>query len=395
MTLAHGRTHLAIPGPSIMPDRVLRAMHRAAPNIYAGELVDMVPTIVRDLKAVARTEGDVAFYICNGHGTWEASLANVLSRGDKVLVLATGRFGHGWGECARQMGVETDVLEFGTSPVDPARVEEALRADTAHAYRAVLSVQVDTATSVLSDIKAIRAAIDAAGHPALLMADCIACLAVDRLEMDAWGVDVVITGSQKGLMTPPGMGFVFLSAKAEAARERADLATMYWDWRPRIRPAGFYQYFNGTAPTHHLYGLREALDMIVHEEGIEAVWARHEVLSEAVWAAVDRWAEGGALRPVVADRAARARSVTTIDFDRAEELRSWCETKAGLTLGIGLSRPDEPKVPMRFRIGHMGHVSAHSLLGTLATVEAGLRAIGAPIGDGAVDAAAAVVAERA
>ena len=395
MTLAHGRTHLAIPGPSVMPDRVLRAMHRAAPNIYAGELVDLMPGIVRDLKAVARTEGDVAVYVCNGHGVWEASLANVLSRGDKVLVLRTGRFADGWADCARRLGAEADVIDFGTAPADPARVEEALRADASHAYRAVLAVQVDTATSVLSDLRAIRAAMDAAGHPALLMADCIACLGVDRLEMDAWGVDVAITGSQKGLMTPPGLGFVFLGAKADAARERADLATMYWDWRPRIRPDGFYQYFNGTAPTHHLYGLREALDMIVHEEGVEAVWARHEALSEAVWAAVDRWAEGGALAPVVADRAARARSVTTIDFERAEELRTWCETRAGLTLGIGLSRPNEPKVPMRFRIGHMGHLSAHSIMGTLGTVEAGLRAIGAPVGDGALDAAAAVIADRA
>ena len=394
MSLAFGRQHLAIPGPSVMPDRVLQAMHRAAPNIYAGELVEMVPTILRDLKAVARTTGDVAIYICNGHGTWEASLSNVLSRGDKVLVLRTGRFADGWADCARRLGCEADIIDFGTRPVDPARVEEALRADGGHAYRAVLCVQVDTATSVLSDVPAIRRAMDAAGHPALLMADCIACLGVDRMEMDAWGVDVIITGSQKGLMTPPGLGFVFLSAKADAARERSDLATMYWDWRPRIRPAGFYEYFNGTAPTHHLFGLRAALDMIA-EEGIENVWARHDVLASAVWAAVDRWAEGGALSPVVADHAARARAVTTIDFDRAEELRGWCERKAGLTLGIGLSRPGEAAVPQRFRIGHMGHLSAHSLLGTLGTVEAGLRAIGTPIGQGALDAAAEVIAARA
>ena len=391
MTLANGRELLAIPGPSVVPDRVLRAMHRAAPNIYDGEITEMVPGVVRDLKAVARTRGEAAIYIANGHGMWEAALANTCSRGDRVLALATGRFGHGWAGAARRMGIEVEVLDFGESPVDPGRVEDALRCDEGATVRAVLAVQVDTATSVLSDLAAIREAMDAAGHPALLMADCIASLGVDRLEMDDWGVDVAITGSQKGLMTPPGMGFAFVGERADAAREAADLATGYWDWRPRIRPKGFYEYFNGTAPTHHLYGLREALDMIVHEEGVEAVWRRHERLASAVWAAGEAWAAGGAMALVVPDRAHRSRAVTSFRMERAAELRAWTQERAGVTLGIGLADPGAAR-PAMFRIGHMGHLNAHMVMGALGAIDAGLRALGLPTGDGALDAAAQVVA---
>ncbi len=391
MTLARGRGLLAIPGPSVVPDRVLRAMHRAAPNIYDGELVEMVPGIVGDLKAVARTAGEAAIYIANGHGMWEAALANTCSRGDRVLALATGRFGHGWAASAQRMGIAVETLEFGAAPVDPAAVEEALRRDAGATFRAVLAVQVDTSTSVLSDLAAIRDAMDAAGHPALLMADCIACLGVDRMEMDDWGVDVAITGSQKGLMTPPGLGFAFFNDRADAAREHADLATGYWDWGPRARPRGFYEYFNGTAPTHHLYGLREALDMLVHEEGVEAAWRRHEILARAVWAAAEVWCEGGAMSFVVADPAHRSRAVTAFAMERAAELRAWTEARAGLTLGIGLAEPGAAR-PAMFRIGHMGHLDAHMVLGTLGVVDAGLRALGLPAGAGALDAAATVVA---
>src|SRR6056297_1756418 len=313
MNLSRGREYLAIPGPSVMPDRVLRAMHREAPNIYTGELVDMVAAMVPDLRAVARTAGDVAIYIANGHGAWEAALANTVAEGDHVLALATGRFAHGWAEIAGTLGAETEVMDFGTrAPVDPGRLESRLRADAGHRIRAVLAVQVDTASSVRSDIAAIRAAIDAAGHPALLMVDCIACLACDAFEMDAWGVDVMVTGSQKGLMTPPGLGFVYYNRKADAARARLKRVSGYWDWRPRTDPDQFYQYFCGTAPTHHLYGLREALDMILREEGLEAVWARHAALARAVWAACDAWGAGGPLEMNVADPADRSHAVTSL-----------------------------------------------------------------------------------
>ena len=398
MTLAHGRTYLAIPGPSAMPDRVLRAMHRAAPNIYAGQLVEMTASLIPDLKAVARTKGEVAIYIGNGHAAWEAALANVCAAGDKVLALVTGRFGIGWGQMAAAMGIEVESLDFGKrTPVDPDRVEAALRADADHRIKAVLCVHVDTSTSVRSDVAAVRRAIDAAGHPALLMADCIASLGCDRFEMDAWGADVMVTGCQKGLMTPPGVAFVFFGDRAAEARARMDRVSLYWDWAPRADPEIYYQHFCGTAPTHHLYGLREALDMIVHEEGVEAVWARHERLARAIWAAVEAWGEGGALELNVPDPEHRSWAVTSLSAggEDGERLRGWLEERAGVLLGIGLGMEasDRPAGGSFFRIGHMGHVNAHMVMGVLGTMQAGMEALGVPYGSGGLDAASAVIAE--
>ncbi|MEM1064932.1 MAG: aminotransferase class V-fold PLP-dependent enzyme [Pseudomonadota bacterium] len=395
MTLATGRDYLAIPGPSVMPDRVLRAMHRAAPNIYEGELVDMVPELVDGLKGVARTEGACAIYIGNGHAGWEAAISNVFSRRDQALVCATGAFAHGWGEMAARMGVGVEVLDFGRqSAVDPARLKERLAADREARIKAVMAVQVDTATSVRTDIAALRDAIDAAGHPALLMVDCIACLACDVFEMDAWGCDVMVTGCQKGLMVPPGLAFVYFNAHANAAREAADCVTSYWDWRPRVAPETFYQYFCGTAPTHHLYGLREALSMI-EEEGLAAVWARHERIARAVWAAVEAWAAAGALRLNVAEPEIRSHAVTTVRTspEHSRKLRTWVRQSADLTLGkpIGMADAEDPEGDSAFRIGHMGHLNAHMIMGALGAIEAGLKACDIPHGSGALGAAAEVL----
>ncbi|MBZ8117202.1 aminotransferase class V-fold PLP-dependent enzyme [Roseovarius sp. LXJ103] len=396
MTLAHGTPYLAIPGPSVMPDAVLRAMHRASPNIYAGELIELTEGLIPDLRRVARTQHHVAIYIANGHGAWEAAFANTVGHGDGVLALATGRFGHGWAEMAERLGAEVSMLDFGkAAPVDAARVEAALRADKAHKIKAVLATHVDTSSSVLSDIASIRAAIDAAGHPALLMVDCIASLGCDVFEMDAWGVDVTVAGSQKGLMVPAGLGFVFFSEKAAARRREMRIVSPYWDWTLRAAPDVFYQYFCGTAPTHHLYGLRAALDMI-HAEGIEAVWARHARLARAIWAACEAWSEGGALRLNLANPAHRSHAVTSLGLlaPKASDLRAWLEANTGVTLGIGLGMADpaDPAWHGFFRIGHMGHVNAHMVLGMLGAVEAGLGALDIPHGTGGLSAAARVVA---
>ena len=317
-------------------------------------------------------------------------MANTLSRGDLVLVLATGSFGISWGVMAKALGVRVEVMDFGPeADVDLARVQDRLKGDTD--IMAVLVVHTDTSSSVRNDIAALRRVMDQAGHPALLMVDCIASLGCDVFEMDDWGVDVMVACSQKGLMTPPGLSFVFFSPKADAARERADCVTAYWDWRPRVKPAFYSQYFDGTAPTHHLYGLREALDMIM-AEGVTAVWARHAHLARTIWAAFDVWSTVGPMRLNIADPAKRSHAVTAVviggtDGDR---LRAWCEHKAGVTLGIGLNR--EP-ASGHFRIGHMGHVNAHMVLGVLAVMDAGLKALGIAHGRGAVEAAAGVVAE--
>lgn len=390
MSLANGRTYLAIPGPSIIPDQVLRAMHRASPNIYEGELHDLTHSLFPDLKAVAQTDQHVAIYIGNGHAAWEAALANTMSRGDTVLVLATGRFCVGWGEMATQMGLAVDTIDYGDdSDVDLAQFEAALRADTDRKIKAVLTVHVDTSTGVKNDVAGMRRVLDAVGHPALLMADCIASLGCDRFEMDSWGVDVMVAGCQKGLMTPAGMSFVFFNDKADA--RRGDCVTGYWDWRPRTNPEGYWQLFDGTAPTHHLYGLRAALDMML-EEGLPHVFARHETLARAIWAALQAWGTEGPLRVNIADPSKRSVAVTSVAIGagNGDALRNWCEHEAGLTLGIGLGRDPASAY---FRIGHMGHVNAHMIMGVLGTMQAGMLALGIPHGAGALDAAAAVMAQ--
>ena len=398
MSLAQGRSYLAIPGPSVMPDRVLRAMHRAAPNIYEGELVDLTTQVLADLRRVALCSSHVAIYIANGHGAWEAAIANMFSRGDKALSLVTGRFGVAWAAHARAMGVVVETLDFGLrAAVDPARVEAALRADRDHQIKAVLLTHVDTASSVRSDVAAVRAAIDAAGHPALLAVDCIASLGCDEFRFDDWGADVMVAASQKGLMVPPGLGFVWVSDKALAATREADLRSPYWDWTPRFFPEHHYQLFAGTSPTHHLFGLAESLRMILDEEGLSHVWARHRRLAASVAAAFEAWGEGGDIALNVPDPAKRAGAVTAARIGQgcADRLRAWCEAEAGVTLGIGLgmAEPGSPTAGDFLRVAHMGHVNAHMTLGVLAVMEAGLQALGIAHGPGGLQAAAAVVAQ--
>ena len=392
-----GRPYRAIPGPSVVPDRVLQAMHRPAPDIYGGALHAMTATLYPDLRRVVGTDAHVAIYIGNGHAMWEAAIANLFSPGDRVLCFATGHFGHGWAQVARAMGVEVETLDCGRrSAGDMAQLDAALRADAGHRLRAVMVTHVDTASSARSDIAAIRAVLDAAGHPALLMVDAIASVGCDPMRMDAWGVDVLLGASQKGLMTPPGLGFLWFSERARAAGRGASLRSPYWDWEARIGGAEFYQLFCGTAPTHHLYGLRTALDMLLHEEGLDAALARHRRLAAAVWAAVDAWGQGGSMALNMADPAARAHGVTAVRLDapHATRLREWCDSVAGVTLGIGLGMAarDDPQWHGFFRIAHMGHVNAHMTLGVLAAMDAGLKALGIAHGRGAVEAAAASLA---
>lgn len=397
-TLAQGRPYLAIPGPSVIPDAVLAAMHRPAPNIYAGDLIDLTASLIPDLKAIARTSGQATIYIGNGHAAWEAALANTIAPGERVLVPATGRFGHGWADIAAGLGAETQILDFGKSaPWDMDQIETALRADTEHRIKAVLAVHVDTSSSVRNDVAGLRAVMDATGHPALLMADCIASLACDPFDMDGWGVDVMVAGCQKGLMVPPGTSFVFFNDKAARVRAAMPRVSRYWDWVPRADPEQFYQYFAGTAPTHHLYGLRCALDMI-HAEGMDHVLARHAQLGRAIWVACDVWAADGPLRLNVSDPAHRSHAVTALRLTAPQgtALRDWVESHLGLTLGIGLgmAEPGDPAWHGFFRLGHMGHVNGQMIMGLLGGIEAGLSALDIPHGRGALDAAAGVMAGR-
>ncbi len=385
MTVRNGREFLSIPGPTTVPDEVLGAMHRPAVDIYSGALLSITTSCLDDLRKVFRTEGRTYIYAANGHGAWEAALVNVLSRGDKILVLESGRFAAGWGEMAAMLGIEVEsVPNDWRHAVDPAAVEARLGDDRAGEIKAILVVQVDTASGVVNDIAAIRKAIDAAGHGALLMVDAIASLATMPFEMDEWGVDVTVTGSQQGLMMPPGLSFVAAAERAVAAHRDADLRTNYWDWTRR-EGEEHYQKYCGTPPEHMLFGLRKALDMLF-EEGLENVFQRHRLLAEAVRRAVGVWSEAGAMGFNVVEPAERADSVTAVriyDGRDPKPLLDYCDKKCGVVAGIGIGDLNGKA----FRIAHMGHVNAPMILGTLGTLEIGLNALDIRHGKGGVQAA--------
>ena len=385
MTVSRGREFLAIPGPTTVPDEVLQAMHRPAVDIYGGELTAMTDGCLDDLRRVFRTTlGRTYIYIANGHGAWEAALSNVLSRGDKVLVLESGRFALGWGEMAEALGSEVEVLaERPRRAVSAEALEARLRADREGRIKAVLVVQVDTASGVVNDIAALGRAVAASGHEALFMVDVIASLGSMSFEMDAWGVDVAVAGAQKGLMTTPGLSFVAARKKALAAHAGAGLRTRYWDWTEREGDLHYMKYC-GTPPEHMLFGLRKSLDMLF-DEGLENAFRRHALLAGATHAAVERWRTAGALDFNTPEPAERAPTVTTILMEEPHlsRLLDWCTGTCNVTLGIGLG----PLSGHAFRIAHMGHVNAPTILGTLGSIEAGLTALDIPHGKGGVSAA--------
>jgi alanine-glyoxylate transaminase / serine-glyoxylate transaminase / serine-pyruvate transaminase len=384
MTVRAGREFLAIPGPTTIPDEVLNAMHRPAVDIYAGPLLALTDSLLRDVARVFRTDGRAYIYIANGHGAWEAALTNVLSRGDKVLVLESGRFAVGWGNNAARMGVEVEVLKGDMRrAVRPDEVRARLREDRPGQIKAVLVAQIDTASGVVNDIAAIGQAMRAADHPALLMVDAVASLGCMPFEMDAWGVDVAMSGSQKGMMTPPGLAFVAAGERAREAHKTAGLCTPYWDWTSRDGDV-HYQKYAGTPPEHLLFALRQALDLLF-EEGLENAFRRHRLLSEAVRRAVSVWAERGALGFNITDPRERCDTVTTV-LTRGcdpDAIRDYCNRNCGVVLGHGIGELSGKA----FRIAHMGHVNAPMILGTLSVVEMALAALGLPHGRGGVQAA--------
>ncbi len=385
MTVRNGREFLSIPGPTTVPDEVLSAMHHPAIDIYSGPLEGITLSLLDDLRQIFRTQGRTYIYIANGHGAWEAALTNTLNRGDKVLVLQSGQFATSWGDMAQMLGIEVEVLPGDwRRAVDAEALEARLRADTTHEIKAILVVQIDTASSVVNDIPALRRAIEAAGHPALYMVDAIASLATMPFEMDDWGVDVAITGSQKGLMTPPGLSFVAAGERAVAAHQQAGLRTAYWDWTRREGKV-HYNKFCGTPPEHMLFGLRKSFDMLF-EEGLENVIERHRLLAEAVRRAATVWSEGGALELNIIEPAERSNSVTTLLFNDGLDpmpLRDYCQQKIGVVVGVGIGELGGKAL----RIAHMGHVNAPMVLGTLGGFEAGLIALGIPHGEGGLRAA--------
>jgi alanine-glyoxylate transaminase/serine-glyoxylate transaminase/serine-pyruvate transaminase len=385
MVVRAGREFLAIPGPTTMPDEVLRAMHRPALDIYSEEMVQLSDGLLRDLSRLFATKGKSYIYIANGHGAWEAVLSNVLSRGDKVLVLESGRFAVGWGNAAAAMGADVEVLKGDwRRAVRADEVEARLRQDKEHKIKAILAVQIDTASGAFNDIEAIGKAIKSTGHPALFLVDTVASLGCIPFEMDAWGVDVAMSGSQKGLMTPPGLSFCAVNDRAQETHKKANLRTPYWDWTER-EGTEHYRKYAGTAPIHLLFALRQAINMI-DEEGLGQVFLRHRLLAEAVRSAVSVWTEGQVLSFNIAESNERANTVTTVlmanSYDPAA-LHRYCKEKCGVVLGAGIGE----LTGQAFRIAHMGHVNAPMILGTLGVIEVALQALGVPHGKGGVEAA--------
>jgi len=392
MTVRAGREFLAIPGPTTMPDEVLQAMHRPALDIYSQQMVELSDGLHRDLAKLFATRGKCYIHIANGHGAWEAALSNVLSRGDKVLVLESGRFAVGWGNAAAAMGAEVEVLKGDwRRAVRPEEVEARLRADKNHEIKAILVAQIDTASGVCNDVEAIGKAIRAASHPALYMVDTVASLGCMPFEMDKWGIDVAMSGSQKGLMTPPGLGFVAANDRAQTVHRQANMRTPYWDWTER-EGTEHYRRYAGTAPVHLLFALRQAIDMLF-EEGLPNVFRRHALLAEAVRRAVAVWSEGQVLGFNISDNAERSNTVTTVLMNNGHapaELHRYCKEKCGVVLGVGIGDLQG----QAFRIAHMGHVNAPMILGTLGVIETGLNALRIPHGRGGTEAAIEYLGEN-
>jgi alanine-glyoxylate transaminase / serine-glyoxylate transaminase / serine-pyruvate transaminase len=381
MMHASGRHFLQIPGPTNVPERVLRAIDRATIDHRGPEFQKLGQEVLAGLKKVFKTKSPVVIFPASGTGAWEAALVNTLSPGDRVLMYETGHFASLWHEMAKRLGLSPEFISSDwRHGADPAAVEARLKEDRAHEIKAVCVVHNETSTGVTSRIGEIRKAIDRAGHPALFMVDTISSLASIDYRHDEWGVDVTVAGSQKGLMLPPGLSFNAVSDKARAAGAAAKLPRSYWSWQEMLGPNknGFFPY---TPATNLLYGLREALHMLF-EEGLENVFTRHDRHAEATRRAVRAWGlEILCLNP--AEYSSALTAVLMPDGYNEVEFRKVVLERYNMSLGSGLGKIAN-KV---FRIGHLGDFNDLTLLGTLCGVEMGLGAAGVPHRKGGVDAA--------
>ena len=384
-----GRHFLQIPGPTNVPDRVLRAMAQPTIDHRGPEFGELGRELLANVRGVFKTKQPVVIYPASGTGAWEAALVNTLSPGDAVLMVETGQFAALWEQMAKRFGLKVELQPTDwRHGADPAAIEARLRADTRHEIKAVCVVHNETSTGVVSRIALVRKALDAARHPALLLVDTISSLASIDYRMDEWGVDVTVAGSQKGLMLPPGLSFNAISEKALAASKTAKLSKSFWGW-DEILKANKTGYFPYTPATNLLYGLREALAMLA-EEGLENVFARHQRHGEATRRAVRAWG----LEVLCLEPAEYSGSLTAVLMPAghdADALRAKILAAFDMSLGTGLGRL-AGKV---FRIGHLGHFNDLTLAGTLAGVEMGLALAKVPHKQGGVQAALDYLADAA
>jgi alanine-glyoxylate transaminase / serine-glyoxylate transaminase / serine-pyruvate transaminase len=386
-----GRHFLQIPGPTNVPDRVLRAIDFPTIDHRGPEFGAIGKEVLAGMKRVFRTtQCEVVIYPASGTGAWEAALVNTLSAGDRVLMVETGHFATLWQRMAAKLGIEVEFLPGDwRHGADPEAIEKRLRADGDQRLKAVCVVHNETSTGVTSRISEVRKAIDAAKHPALFMVDTISSLASIDYRQDEWGIDVTVAGSQKGLMLPPGLSFNCISSKALAASRTARLPRSYWAWDEMIAN-GKSGYFPYTPATNLLYGLREALKMLLDEEGLDAVFARHQRHAEATRRAVRAWGlEIFALDP--REYSASLTGVLMPAGHDADRVRKVILEAFDLSLGTGLTKLGGKM----FRIGHLGDFNDLMLMGTLAGVEMGLGLAGVPVRKEGVQAAMEYLATAA
>jgi alanine-glyoxylate transaminase / serine-glyoxylate transaminase / serine-pyruvate transaminase len=381
-----GERFLHSPGPTHIPAEVLSAMHRQPMDHADPRLDEIIAACDSGLKRLLRTgKADLFMYAANGHGAWEAATQNLLAPGEAMLIPGTGHFSEQWALQAEAIGRRAIRTPYREGyPIDPNEVEQRLRADSKREIVAVFVVHTDTASGITNDLKAIRAAIDAAGHPALFVVDVVASLAAAPFEMDGLGVNVAVGASQKGLMSPPGLGFVAVDERAGAIAAKNPAPRHYWDWGRR-RASYSYEKFGGTPPQNLLYGIEAALALL-EREGLDAVFARHALLARAVHAAVECWAREGAMFLHCRVPAARSVSVTTIEVRDGVDAGA-LRTVARERFQVAFAGALGPMQGRGFRIGHLGDVNAAMILGCLAGVEAAMRVQGIPFGrDGVAQA---------
>lgn len=388
MTFRQGHPFLQIPGPTPVPERIMRAMDQQVIDHRGPDFQKLGLELLQSVKTIFKTADDVIIFPSSGSGAWEAAIANTLSPGDKVLMAETGQFATLWQVMAVRWGLDVDFMPGDwRRGVDPAAIEAKLAEDRSHAIKAVMVVHNETSTGVTSRVADIRKAMDKAGHPALLMVDTISSLGSIDYRHDEWGVDVTVAGSQKGLMLPPGLSFNAISKKALEAAKYNRFPRGFWEWQDMLKAnaTGFFPY---TPATTLLYGLRESIAML-HEEGLENVFARHNRLAAATRAAVRAWG----LEVLCLDPAEYSPVVTTVMMPAghdADKFRALVLDKFNMSLGMGLNKV-AGKV---FRIGHLGECNELILMGALSGVEMGLQAAGVPHRAGGVLAAMAELSGR-
>ena len=376
-----GRHFLQIPGPSAVPDRILRAIDMPVIDHRGPDFADLGHRVLSGIKTIFKTEQPVVIYPASGTGAWEAALVNALSPGDKVLMVETGHFATLWTQLATKLGLEPQLINTDwRRGADPNLVEQALRDDTNQTIKAVCVVHNETSTGCTTQVKEIRKAMDACNHPALLMADTISGLASADFRFDEWDVDVAIAGSQKGLMLPPGLSFNAISQKAQDAAKASTTAKSCWQWQDMLE-ANARGYFPYTPATNLLYGLAEAIDML-QEEGLNNVFVRHQRHAAATRQAVQQWGLEVQCQ-IEAEHSPVLTAVRVPEGTDADNLRSVILEHCNMSLGNGLSKV-QGKV---FRIGHLGDFSDVMLLGTLAGIEMGLHLAQVPHNSGGVQSA--------